>query len=88
MSDILRQHWQGVPSAEIGANMERQRTAEEVDAAVEREGAALEGNAFDRIIQRAEQGEVAAAEWLEKRGFINMPWKRTEQPTSTRPRIP
>ena len=87
MSDILRQHWQGVPSEEIGAKLERQRTAEEVDAAVKREGAALEGNAFDRIIQRAEQGEVAAVEWLEKRGFINMPWKRTGQPTSTRPRI-
>jgi len=87
MSDILRQHWQGVPSEEIGANLEHQRTAEEVDAAVEKEGAALEGNAFDRIIQRAEQGEVAAVEWLEKRGFINMPWKRSEQPASTRPRI-
>ncbi|MDE0204537.1 MAG: hypothetical protein OXP66_00700 [Candidatus Tectomicrobia bacterium] len=37
MTAILRQHWQGVPSAEIGAKLERQRTAEEVDAAVEKE---------------------------------------------------
>ena len=77
-SDILRQHWQGVPSEEIGANLERQRTAEEVDAAVEKEGATLEGNAVDRIIQRAEAGKVAAVEWLEKRGFINMPCNRSQ----------
>ena len=39
--------------------------------------AELEDNALTRIIQRAEQGEVAAVEWLEKRGFINMPWQRS-----------
>ena len=87
MSDILRQHWQGVPSEEIGTGLDRQRTAEEVDAAVEKERAALEDNALTRIIQRAEAGEVAAVEWLEKRGFIGMPWKRSEQPAFTRPRI-
>ena len=41
---------------------------------------------LDRLIQRAEAGEVAAVEWLEKRGFIGMPWKRTQQSASTRPR--
>ena len=87
MSAILRQHWQGVPSKEIAASLERQRTAEEVDAAVEQERTALEDNALDRVIQRAEQGEVAAVEWLEKRGFIDMPGKRSEQPASARPRI-
>ena len=87
MSAILRQHWQGVPSEEIAAGQEHQRTAEEVDAAVEKERAALEDNALDRIIKRAEAGEVAAVEWLEKRGFIGMPWKRSEQRASLRPRI-
>ena len=61
MSDILRQHWQGVPSAEIGANMERQRTAEEVDGEVARGRADLEDKRLTRIIVRFEQGEVADA---------------------------
>ena len=87
MSAILRQHWQGVPSEDIGANLAPQRTAEEVDDAVEKERTALEDNALDRIIEQAEQGEVAAVEWLERRGFIGMPWKRSEQPAFTRPRI-
>ena len=65
MSAILRQHWQRVPSEEIGANLERQRTAEEVDTVVAEERAELEDNALNRIIQRAGQGEVAAVEWLE-----------------------
>lgn len=34
MSSILRQHWQGVPSEEIGANLECLFTAEEVDPAL------------------------------------------------------
>ena len=63
MSAILRQHWQGVPSEEIGASLDRQRTAEEVDSEVAREQAKLEDNALTRIIQRAEQGEVATVEW-------------------------
>ena len=87
MSAILRQHWQGVPSEEIAAHLEHQRTAEEVDGEVAREQAELEDNALARVIQRAEQGEVATVEWLEKRGFIGMPWKRSQQPASTRPRI-
>ena len=87
MSTILRQHWQGVPSEGIGANMAPPCTAEEVDAAVEKERAALEDNALDRIIEQAEQGEIRAIEWLERRGFIGMPWKRSEQPAFTRPRI-
>lgn len=52
-----------------------------------REQAELEDNALARIIQRAEQGEVATVEWLEKRGFHGMPWKRSQQPASARPRI-
>lgn len=87
MSAILRQHWQGVPSEDIGASMAPQRTAKDVNDAVEKQRAALEDNALDRIIQQAEQGEVAAVEWLERRGFIGMPWKRTELPVFTRPRI-
>ena len=87
MSAILRQHWQGVPSEDIGASMAPQRTAAEVDDAVEKERTALEDNALDRIIEQAEQGEVAAVQWLERRGFIGMPWKRSEQPAFTRPRI-
>jgi len=87
VSEILRQHWQGVPSAEIAAGQERRRAAEEVDAAVEKERAALEDNALGRIIQRAEQGEVAAVEWLEKHGFMGKPWKRSAEPPSTRHRI-
>lgn len=87
MSSMLRQHWQGVSSEEIGAHLERQCTAEEVDGEIAREQAELEDNALTRIIQRAEQGEVAAVEWLEKRGFHGMPWKRSQQPASTRPRI-
>ena len=63
MPAILRQHWQGVPSEEIGASLDRQRTAEEVDSEVAREQAKLEDNALTRIIQRAEQGEVATVEW-------------------------
>lgn len=62
MPAILRQHWQGVPSEEIGASLDRQCTAEEVDSEVAREQAKLEDNALTRIIQRAEQGEVAAVE--------------------------
>ena len=87
MSDMLRQHWQGVPSEEIGANLAPQRTAEEVDDAVEKVRTALQDNALDRIIEQAEQGDVAAVEWLERRGFIGMPWKRSQQPASARPRI-
>ena len=87
MSAILRQHWQGVPSEEIAVNLDRQRTAEEVAGEVAREQGQLQDNALARIIQHAEQGEVAAVEWLEKRGFISMPWKRSQQPASARPRI-
>lgn len=87
MPAILRQHWQGVPSEEIAANLDRQCPAEEVDGEVAREQAELEDNALARIIQRAEQGEVATVEWLEKRGFIDMPWKRSQQPASARHRI-
>ena len=87
MSDKLRQHWQRVPSEDIGASLAPQRTAAEVDAAVEKEHAALEDNALGRIIEQAEQGEVAAVEWLERRGFIGMPWKRSQQPASAKPRI-
>ena len=58
-----------------------------MDSEIAKEREKLEGNALTRIIQRAEQGEVAAVEWLEKRGFIGMPWKRSERPTSTRPRM-
>ena len=87
MSAILRQHWQGVLSKDIGASLSPQRTAAEVDDAVEKEPAALEDNALDRIIEQAERGEVAAVQWLERRGFIGMPWKRSEQPAFTRPRI-
>ena len=87
MSDMLRQHWQGVPSEDIGANLAPQRKAKEVNDAVEKERAALEDNALDRIIEQAEQGEIRAIEWLERRGFIGMPWKRSEQPAYTRPRI-
>ena len=87
MSAILRQHWQGVPSEEIAANLDRQCPAAEVGGEVAREQAQLEDNALARTIRRAEQGEVAAVEWLEKRGFIDMPSKRSEQPASARPRI-
>ena len=45
---------------DIGASLAPRRTAEEVDGAVEKERAALEDNALDRIIEQAEQGEVAA----------------------------
>ena len=85
MSDILRQHWQGVSSEEIAAGQER-HTTEDVEDAVEKERAALEDSALDRIMQRAEAGEVASVEWLEKRGFINMPYKRSEESTARRPR--
>ena len=56
--------------------------AEGVDGEVARERAVPA-----RISQRAEQSDVAAVEWLEKRGFIGMPWKRSQQPASTQPRI-
>ena len=33
----------------------------------------LQFAAFDNIIRRAGEGEVAAVEWLEKRGFLELP---------------
>ena len=87
MSDILLRHWRGVSSEEIAAALERRVTAEEVDVEVAREKAKLEAGAFDSIVRLAEQGDVAAVQWLEGRGFIDMPWKRSEEPVPRRPRI-
>lgn len=87
MSDILRQHWRRVPSAAIGAGMTPQRTAEEVDGEIAREKAKLQDTIFDRIVQRAEQGELDAVQWLEGRGFIDMLYMVSEQPKPLRPRI-
>ena len=60
MSAILRRHWQGVSPEEFGANLECERTAEEVGGEVAREPAELEDKMLTRIILRVEQGEVAA----------------------------
>ena len=68
----LKQWWRGISAEEIGAKMQKPRTAEEVKQAIEWEIKKLEEGVFDGVIKRAISGDIAAIEWLEKRGYISL----------------
>ena len=70
---VVKQHWRGVPSEEIGSAMREPQAAAQVDATISKELKAIEDGALDGIIRRAKDGEVAAVEWLEGRGLIRLP---------------
>ena len=68
----LLKYWMGMSKEEITAEWNPElRAAVDDDIADAREKVGRV--AFERIVERAESGEVAAVEWLEKRDFIRMP---------------
>ena len=70
---VVKQHWRGVPSEEIGSDMKVRQSAEQVAATISKELRDIEDGALDGIIKRAKDGEVAAVEWLEDRRLITLP---------------
>ena len=76
---LLKQHWRGVPSEEIGPVMQIPLTVEQFDLNIESELKRIEDGALDGVIKRAKDGEVAAVEWLEARGLIRMPGKQRNE---------
>ena len=72
---VLREHWRGTSSERLGTVLAEPKTAELIDEMIAKELGRIEDGALGRIAERAMEGDVAAVEWLESRGLINMPGK-------------
>ena len=63
-------HWLGMPEEEITANWDRDER-ERFQEIMENEQQRTVTNILDGIQKRAQDGDVAAVEWLEQRGFLD-----------------
>ena len=77
---ILREHWRGTSSENIGAMIREKKTAGQIDKMIALELSGIADDALNAIATNATKGDVAAVEWLESRGLINLYCKdeRTE----------
>ena len=75
ISWVLKQHWRGTSSEGLGTVLAEPKTAEQIDEMIAKERDRIADDALDSIAKRAMEGDVAAVEWLESRGLINMPGK-------------
>ena len=66
----LKHHWAGMSPAEIGASWKQPREAEDVNRSIEKNLAEVEAAIVEGVVRRAADGDLAAVEWLEARGFI------------------
>lgn len=73
---ILRQHWRGISSKDIGNGFQTPFTAEEIDETIANQRDKFEAAILRGIIKRARTGEIAAVVWLEERGFVKFPSKQ------------
>ena len=70
-SSVLKRHWHGASAQEIGESMQIPRSAEQVEKMIGTDIKKLRDEIIEGIIKRAKDGDPAAVEWLESRGFIS-----------------
>ena len=68
----LVRHWRGRTLELIAQDYEDPTTVKEVDEIISRERKRIEDAALRNIVKRAKDGDVAAVDWLESRGCINL----------------
>ena len=71
MDQTLKRYW--MQEDESALAQDTKRTLEQLREKVAREKNRIASRALTGIVSRAVDGDVAACDWLERRGFIQLP---------------